>query len=51
MSKHEFKIKFNAWSSEGRGGKDPLDFEIFSRKGYFLSFERAKPNFATFAPP
>jgi len=29
----------------------PLDFEIFSKKGHFLSFEREKLNFATFGPP
>jgi len=40
------------WASE-RGPLPPLDFEIFSKKGYFLSFEREKTNFviATFGPP
>jgi len=39
-----------SWASE-RGGMTPLDFEIFSKKGHFLSFEREKLNFATFGPP
>jgi len=29
----------------------PLDFEIFSKKGYFLSFEMEKSNFTTFGSP
>jgi len=30
-----------SWASEGgEGGYGPLDFENFSKKGYFLSFER-----------
>jgi len=36
----------------GRGeGKAPLDFEIFSKKSYFFSFEWEKTNFTTFGPP
>jgi len=38
-----------ASASEGRLA--PLDFEIFSKKGCFLSFERQKSNFTTFGPP
>jgi len=34
-----------------RGALSLLDFEFFSKKGYFLSFEREKTNFATFGPP
>jgi len=29
---------------------DPLDFENFSKKGCFLSFEWKKSNFTTFGP-
>ena len=32
-------------------GKNPLDFENFSKKGCFLSFEWEKSNFITFSPP
>jgi len=37
----------------GRPGRAlvPLDFEIFSKKGCFLSFEWEKSNFTTFGPP
>ena len=41
------------WASggEGQGAGLPLDFEIFSKKGCSLSFEREKSNFTTFGPP
>jgi len=29
----------------------PLDFENFSKKGYFLGFEWAKSSLTTFGPP
>jgi len=35
----------------GAGGKGPLDFENFSKKGCFLSFEWEKTNFITFGHP
>jgi len=38
----------------GRGGRealDSLDFENFSKKGCFLSYEWEKANFATFGLP
>jgi len=36
----------------GRGVKPPLDFENFSKKGYFLSveWEKSKKNFTIFPP-
>jgi len=41
-----------AWASEvGQGVLTPLDFEICSKKGCFLSFEWEKPKFITFDPP
>jgi len=41
-----------SWSLEGaREAFALLDFEIFSKKGYFLSFEKEKTNFATFGLP
>jgi len=43
---YEFHIWLLAW---GRGGKGPLDFEIFSKKGSFLSYEWEKTNFTTFS--
>jgi len=33
------------------GGVAPLNFENFSKKGCFLSFEREKPNFTTVGSP
>jgi len=36
-----------AWVSEGGG----QEFENFSEKGCFLSFELYKTNFTTFGPP
>jgi len=43
-------IGFCTWASEGGPGEHwpPLDFEIFSKKGCFLSFECEKLNFTTF---
>jgi len=38
------------WASEGGGGPCPLDFEMYSKKGCFLSFEWEK-NFTIFRPP
>jgi len=38
----------------GRGageGRGPLDFETFSKKDCFLSFEWEKTNFTIFNPP
>jgi len=38
----------------GKGGRVPrplLDFEIFNKKGCFLSFEWKKTNFSTFGTP
>jgi len=50
-----------AWASEGRAGRAKaspcppgealVDFENFSKKGCFLSFEWEKTNFTTFDPP
>jgi len=39
-----------SWASERgcRGSLDPLDFENFSKKGCFLSFEWEKTNFTSF---
>ena len=34
-----------------QGGLGPLDFENFTKKGCFLSFEWEKTNFTTFGPP
>jgi len=39
---------FEAWTSEG--GLAPVYFEIFSKKGCFLSFEWEKTNFTGFPP-
>jgi len=46
----------NSWRhgrrKSGQGGAlAPLDFEIFSKKVFFLGFEREKLNFITFGPP
>jgi len=35
----------------GGGLGHPLDFEIFSKKGCFLSFERDKSNFTNLGSP
>jgi len=35
----------------GRGALAPQGFENFSKKGWFLNFEREKTNFATFGHP
>jgi len=35
----------------GRGALPPLDFEIISKKGCFLSFEWEKSNFTMFGFP
>jgi len=41
------------WALEGETevGLGPLHFEIFGKKGCFLSFEWEKSNFTTSAPP
>jgi len=36
---------------ERQGGQGPLAFEIFNKKGCFLSFKWEKSNFTTFGPP
>jgi len=44
-------MRYKPWASEGvAGGKDPLDFEISSKKGCFLSFKREKNKFYHFWP-
>jgi len=44
--------KLQTWVSEGgQGGPCLLDFNIISKKDYFLSFERKKSNFTTDDPP
>jgi len=48
------RVCFELWASEGgwQGGPcPPLDFQMFTKKGCFLSFEWEKSNFTTFAPP
>ena len=43
-------LYFGPWASKG-WDKVSLDFEIFSKKGCFLSFAGEKSNFTTFGPP
>jgi len=43
------RIAPGAWALEGgQGVLTPLDFENFSKKGCFLSFDWEKSNFTTF---
>ena len=39
------------WASAGRGQISRWILKFLAKKGYFLSFEREKPTFATFPPP
>jgi len=39
------------WASAGRGQISRWILKFSAKKGYFLSFEREKPTFATFPPP
>jgi len=53
MFESPFALMMKAWASEGggRGLLTPMEFENFSKKGSFLSFEWEKTNFTTFCPP
>jgi len=53
LSKSENREADEHGRRKGEAGGDlalPLDFEIFSKKGCFLSFEWEKSNFTTFGP-